>query len=222
MSLTHSLKIVTNGLVLCLDAGSKKSYAGTGNVWRDLSGNGNDGTLTNGPTFSTANRGCIVFDGINDFVPSSLPLPISNSFTISVWVKNNTLLSNTVQRYVSIISEIGVIRYDGFLSQGQLHFYIKTSGTFKQIRVNNALQTNVWYYLVGTWDGTTQSLYKNGSQIFSQNPGGTLDNGALNYYLSAPDEPLNGNMGQVCIYNRAITVEEVSQNFNATRGRYGI
>ncbi len=88
MSLLHSPKIVTNGLVLCLDAASRKSYPGTGNVWRDLSGNGNNGTLTNGPTFSSANGGSIVFDGIYDPVLGVSNLPISGnaSFTISYFV----------------------------------------------------------------------------------------------------------------------------------------
>ena len=67
MALHHSPRIVTNGLVLCLDAGSRKSYGGTGNVWRDLAGS-NNGTLTNGPTFSSANGGSIAFDGTNDYV----------------------------------------------------------------------------------------------------------------------------------------------------------
>lgn len=68
MGLTHSPKIVTNGLVLALDAANNKSYPGSGVTWYDLSGNGNNGTLTNGPTFNVGNLGSIVFDGTNDYV----------------------------------------------------------------------------------------------------------------------------------------------------------
>ena len=68
MSLNHSPKIVTNGLVLCLDAADKKSYPGTGTTWFDRSGNGNNGILVNSPTFNSGNGGSIVFVGHNDYV----------------------------------------------------------------------------------------------------------------------------------------------------------
>ena len=65
--LTHSPRIITDGLVLCLDAANRQSYPGSGTVWTDLAGS-NNGTLTNGPTFSSANGGSIVFDGVDDFI----------------------------------------------------------------------------------------------------------------------------------------------------------
>ena len=68
MGLTHSPRIVTDGLVLCLDAANAQSYPGTGTTWTDRSTSGNNETLTNGPTFDSANRGAIVFDGSNDRV----------------------------------------------------------------------------------------------------------------------------------------------------------
>ena len=61
-------EITESGLVLALDAGNLKSYPTTGTTWTDLSGRGNTGTLTNGPTYSSANGGSIVFDGVNDYV----------------------------------------------------------------------------------------------------------------------------------------------------------
>ena len=66
MALSHSPKIVTDGLVLCLDAGDRKSYSGSGTTWTDRSGEGNNGTLVNGPTFDSGNGGSIYFDGGND------------------------------------------------------------------------------------------------------------------------------------------------------------
>ena len=71
MSLSHSPKIVTNGLVLCLDAADQKSYPGTGTTWFDRSGNGNNGTLIGGVGYNSTNAGIIVFDGINDNVSFS-------------------------------------------------------------------------------------------------------------------------------------------------------
>ena len=84
MGLSHSPSLVMNGLVLCLDAGNSKSYPGTGTTWTDLSGNGNNGTLTNGPTYSSANGGSLVFDGTNDYTQT----PLSGTFpqiTVEFW-----------------------------------------------------------------------------------------------------------------------------------------
>lgn len=79
--------IVTNGLVLALDAAKKDSYPGSGTVWRDISGNGNNGTLTNGPTFNSGNGGSIVFDGVDDYVEYGLITQMSNliNITVSYW-----------------------------------------------------------------------------------------------------------------------------------------
>ena len=68
MSINYNPRIVTDGLVLLLDAGNTKSYPGTGTTWTDISRNGNNGTLTNGPTFDSANGGSLVFDGVDDYV----------------------------------------------------------------------------------------------------------------------------------------------------------
>ena len=80
--------IVTNGLVLCLDAGNQLSYPGTGTTWNDLSRNGNDGTLTNGPVFNSG--GSMVFDGVNDYIAISDSLQqlqfSTGAFTLSAWI----------------------------------------------------------------------------------------------------------------------------------------
>lgn len=220
--------IVQGGLVLHLDAGDPASYPEpkTGTTWTDLSGLGNNGTLNpsvGGPTYNTSNGGSLSFDGIDDRVGgTSASVPISNSFTMSVWVRHNTL-PNRVQRYLTMGNEIGVIRHDGASQSGQLHFYIKTSGTLRiNLRVNNSLAINTWYYIVGTWDGTTSRLYRNAVQLGTNVPGGILDGGNLTYSVSSSSESLNGNIAEVTIYNRALTAQEIQQNFNATRERFGL
>ena len=85
MALAHSPRIVTDGLALCLDAGNTKSYSGSGTTWNDLSGNGNTGTLTNGPTYSSDNGGSIFFDGTNDYVSLVDNLGDPQQFTIEFW-----------------------------------------------------------------------------------------------------------------------------------------
>ena len=90
--------LVQNGLVLALDAADKLSYLGTGTVWYDLSGNANTGTLTNGPTFSQANGGAIVFDGVDDYVniPYNSIFNSSTTFTVDFWFKSNNIAPEQV------------------------------------------------------------------------------------------------------------------------------
>jgi hypothetical protein len=88
MAFNYSPKIVTDGLVLYLDAANPKSYPGTGTAWNDISRGGNNGTLVNGPTFDSTNGGSIVFDGVNDYGINNTPnLPTGNiTATICAWV----------------------------------------------------------------------------------------------------------------------------------------
>ena len=90
MGLSHSPKIVTNGLVLALDAANNKSYPGSGTTWSDLSNTGKNLTLTNGPTFSAANLGSIVFDGTNDYIDVPInPSLFTTEGTMIIWLKND-------------------------------------------------------------------------------------------------------------------------------------
>jgi hypothetical protein len=95
-------KIITSGCVLSLDAADKLSYKGSGTTWKDLSGNNNTGTLTNGPTFNAGNMGSIVFDGTNDYVGftyNSIFNP-STSVTLSIWLRltaSDTTIRNPIE-----------------------------------------------------------------------------------------------------------------------------
>ena len=87
MGLSHSPRIVTDGLVFCVDAGDKMSYPGAGTTWTDLSKNRNNGTLTNGPTFNSANGGSISLDGSNDYISvGSFNEDSSQDLSVMVWV----------------------------------------------------------------------------------------------------------------------------------------
>lgn len=210
--------IMTSGLVLNLDAANAASYSGTGTSWLDLSGNNNTGSLLNGPLFNSLNSGGIAFDGINDMIQGVSNVPISNAFTISAWVKHNSV-GSAIQRYITISPEIAVLRYSGLT--GKLHFYLKTSGTLKHIEISNTISANQYYYVVGTWDGTTATLYCNKVSIGSSTPGGTLDTPSL-YNLSSGTESLDGFIYNTSIYNRALSQSEITQNYNALRNRYGL
>ena len=94
MAFSYSPKIVTNGLVLCLDAANRRSYPGAGTAWTDLSGNNNHATLINGPIFNNINTGNIIFDGTNDTSSFGNVLNLrTNNFTLIQWIKPNSFSS---------------------------------------------------------------------------------------------------------------------------------
>jgi hypothetical protein len=231
MSFVHSPKIVTDGLVLALDAGNTKSYPGSGTTWFDKSGNANNGTLTNGPTFDTVSLGSIVFDGTNDYVSVAKQTAFVNAsqFTMTAWMKRR--LSNSK-----------VILYQGADGNNDVAFELWNDG-FAYFEVGNATNSyaNIsntstdWQYLTMVFDGTQignsnrLKCYINGN-LLAVSYSGTIPStsGPSNSVFSIGNSQgiggnfSDGNVAQVFIYNRALSSSEVQQNFNATRGRYGI
>ena len=237
MGLSHSPRIVTDGLVLCLDAGNTKSY-NTGistTAWNDLSGLGNNGTLTNGPTFNSANGGSLSFDGTDDHVncgnADSLNFGLGD-FTVSVWFKRNT--NPTVNLRIlskggtnDTVSEAG---FAFFGSDSGISFITNLTGTRQSIG-DTPITVGQWTNLVGVLkrdDG--QFLYKNGLLSVQLNYSSFTSTGSASGEKSlfigkasgVNQLVWDGNISQVSIYNRALTAAEVQQNFNALRSRYGI
>ena len=212
--------------VLCLDAGSKLSYPGSGTTWTDLSGNGNNGTLVNGPTYDSANGGSIVFDGVNDYASTPLSLGGYTAFTIAAWVKTTVGGKDIIATYgVTNIFELWIS------TSNKVALYVYATGGATSYRTSVAsITTGSWIYCVGVYDGSTPTLnmYMNG----------VLSNGALTGTIPASVSTgastvvignanlggfyFNGSMGQVSIYNRALSATEISTNFELLRGRYGI
>lgn len=220
--------IVTNGLRLYLDAGNSLSYPGSGTTWFDLSGNANNGTLINGPTYSSANGGSIVFDGTNDNV-SSFPSQIlgTGSKTISVWFKTNSTGRSGLVGIRPASPAGGWVFTINRTASGNLS-YFHTSGPI--IETNANITTNKWYNASVTYNfsSLTAVLYINGSQLGSPVTSFTdiipiSFKGIIgNEQEFSSSEFLNGNIGQVLLYNRALSAAEILQNFNATRNRFGI
>ncbi len=227
--------IATQGLVLNLDAAIKGSYPGTGSIWTDVSNNGNNGTLTNGPTFSSADYGSIVFDGVDDYVNDVGSVStfsfIQNTgiFTISTWVKP-AVLNKTHYFLGNTPTTIEKGFYYGFHSSNGLDFVIMRGNNSAVLifTAANFISTTDWVNITAVGNGSTVTLYKNGSSFqtstgMSNFPTGdstrVLNVGRITNYSS---ETFQGNISVSQIYNRALSATEVSQNFNALRGRYGI
>jgi len=229
--LSHSPSIVTEGLVLCLDAANPKSYPGTGTGWTDLSNTGNNGVLTNGPSYSTLNGGNINFDGTNDTINCGSAPQIGSSLTaLTVEVFLRTAVAET-----KLIAENGTsfTQNTFYLAQeNSTQFTFSTYGGGDQdlIAANFSYQTNRWYHLVGVWQsGVRNKLYSNGIDVTSPYSGSirtTLQNGNTNLFLGCRGGGasffFNGDIPVFRIYTKALSAHEVNQNFNALRGRFGI
>jgi len=224
MSLLHSPKIVTNGLVLCLDAASRKSYPGTGNVWRDLSGNGNDGTLTNSPIYSPANFGNFQF-ATNTYISTTYNTALDTQTpTVEVWVKTNATTQNGfwfekgfVNAQYSLFQEGGNIKWRQ--NFGGITNLSTTTATY--------MNTSSWYQVVGTYSSGFRRLYINGVLVNSDAQSGTIATSNLGcrigaYGGGAPDYYYNGSLAICKVYNRTLTPDEINQNFKATKSRFGL
>jgi hypothetical protein len=234
MSLSHSPKIVTNGLVLCLDAADKKSYPGTGTLWTDRSGNGNNGTLVGGPTYSSNNKGSLIFDGIDDKVdlPYNPSLNIQGlNLTISCWITSTALAS--VQNGAGILVRNGESN-DGLYElllvrdSGKNYSYFRMKGVGFYNPKLIPIELNRIYNIVSVYDNGKMRNYVNSIEEGT----GSISNISITASSFLPlliglrfvvtDSKFSGNIYNLSLYNRALTPQEITQNFNATRGRYGI
>ncbi len=242
MAFIHSPKIVTDGLIFVLDAANNKSYAGSGTNWTDLSGNNNSGSLTNGPTFNSANGGSIVFDGSNDFVlisSSSLPLfdLYTSPFTIECTIKTDIAYSslNTFSRIISMNNgtrniQLGMARQTPDVTPLRTFYILNDNVASLPGRVTSGdIPFGTINHVVATFNGTsTYNIYLNGVLANGVYVGNTIatylvPSGSFTIGQRGDNAGyLNGNIYNVKIYNKALSANEVLQNFNATRGRFGV
>ena len=224
MGISRGPKIVSSGLVLCLDAANKVSYPGSGTVWRDLSGNNNTGTLTNGPTFNAGNQGGIVFDGTDDYVDCGNVLASLTNLTLECFVKFGTQATS----FNGIISKT-LNNTDGWEIRTAGYTSTTTTAQFRYVGDNGssdfgALTNGIWYHLTATGILGSQLVYINGSIYNSGTYAGTPSansNSLVIGKLAYAGLYANMSMGYARIYNRALTATEILQNYNATKGRFG-
>lgn len=235
MSLHHSPRIVTDNLVLCLDAGNSRSYPGSGTTWTDLISTSNNGTLVNSPVYSLTNSGIFTFNGTSQYADCGLATTIANlinNFSVEIWIKyvGSVAVSGNGQWFIANVSAIGTA--GGFElgyvpADGGFVFY--TFGNLVGLSANVTPVVGTWYCVTATKSSTTgYSIYVN---AVLKNTNGTLTNGGVATYnlRIAHRERDGGNAGyfpgsvaSVKVYNKVMTGVEVAQNFNALRGRFGL
>lgn len=233
MSLGHGANIVTNGLVLCLDAANPKSYPGSGTTWYDLSGNGNNGTLVNSPTFDSNNKGSIVFNGSNNYVTlGNDKFKYQDNFSVEAICKFPSLPNNTA----GCVARHPIIYNHDYgynllvMNTGKIVWNIyNTSGSNIAIVSNASIVGSNYFHVIGIKIGTLCSLYINGvfenssnlstnAVYYTSNPfvvGGYAFCGGNRFYAT-------GNISKISVYNKSLSTTEIQQNFNALRGRYNI
>lgn len=249
--------VVTNGLVLWLDAGNNASYINSSNYydcgygcqyyssnpgctncntqWKDMSGNGADGSLVNGPTVGYGTGGgAMVFDGVNDYVtiPSFSNKP-SSQITCEAWIYptkpsvgtgtiRGGVISATSNMYLGIIDST-----DGG-STMSLHWANNTNnGAQRPASWNGSIPNNTWTHISGTYDGGTSRAYVNAVEVWSAGQTGTVTDstyvvGTYGPTLTDVTHNFNGYVAVARIYNRGLTVAELLQNYNNGRSRFGV
>ena len=225
--------IVTDGLVLNLDAGFVGSYPTTGSTWYDLSGNSYNGTLINSPTFSSANSGSIVFDGTDDVVDCGNNSTLRPTvFTQTSWIYN--IQSGGQQGIFGSYYEPRVSGFFISLLDNKPRFVIGTNtgvgiGLYTEIS-GTIINQNTWCQLTISYDGTTMKIYKNGvldaSSTWTSGIGYDITNnkvaiGAV-MISSGFVIPFKGNISNCLLYNQVLSQTEITQNFNAQKGRFGL
>jgi hypothetical protein len=217
--------IVTQSLLLNLDAGNRTSYPGSGSTWFDISGNNKNGVLYNGPTFNSADGGSIVLDGVNDYVSGSGTL-LTTQGTLIVWFKTSNTYSNNYLFTIPLAG--GANGFDlGFGGSSTFRGIVVTTNGSKFLNYTTTYSDNNWHMGAITYSASNAVLYYDGvarttdttlSGSLQQNANGQYYIGSFDgtgYYVAA-------SISNAVIYNRALTAAEITQNYNATRGKFGI
>ena len=246
MGLAHSPRIVTDNLIQCFDAGNVKSYPGSGSTWTDLSPRAVDGTIYNSPTFSSNNNGLFEFDGSDEYIASDLDVSWNNtnSVTISFFVKPDALTGgDSVNAFLGktnwewqFMQNTNYLRFTywnnagGHTNGAQISF----PNFFTDLSFVNV--TMVWNHLENSGGGT-YTFYRNGTLFatdaahgnpvnwtnasINQNRSEGIKIGG-NIYAWGSYGYFHGSIGNVIIYDKALTATEVQQNYNAHKGRFGL
>jgi surface protein len=213
--------IVTDGLILSIDARSIASYPRSGTTWYDLSGSGSDGTLVNGPSFSHVDGGVISFDGSNDRI--EFPNVNPNSMTLEFWFKwtnlndawlisNQTTFGDNNHGYMFRIDSPS---YNCYFRAGTGNSFVQCAST---------IELDKWYHFAATVSSSETKLYKNGTLVSTASGAAIIDYTGVTGLTVGSDRGAvvrtTGTMSNMRIYDRALDADEVSQNYTALKGRH--
>ena len=220
--------IVTDGLVLALDAASPRSYPGSGTIVYSLESS-TSGSLTNGTTFSSDNGGVFTFDGVNDRIENFSEDIQPSIITIEFWkkwtsVSDDWLLTNQTSNVTD--TNFG---YQTRIDSPSYNFLVRFGiGTGQRTITYNPIVLDQWAHVVATYDPISEGakLYWDGQLEGSNTNTGAIDyTGVEGLEIGGANDGTRdtpGPVGPVRIYNRVLTADEVQQNFNSQKSRFGL
>ena len=222
-------KIVTNGLVLHLDAAQLLSYTSGSSTWSDLSGNGGVGTLTNGPTFDSDAGGNINYDGSNDTV--SVPHQSAYNVTAVTCILFVKTPVSYTGNFRAIFSKEGASRDFNFYARSAsgngiidyFHLSVGSIGGHSTEAGIGSLTLNKWHQVGFSIGGGTLYYILNGSILKSESYTGTFTaNNSYQLKVGSADNYWSGKIANCLLYNRVLSTSEILQNYNATKTRFGL
>jgi hypothetical protein len=219
------VNIVTNGLVLYLDAANTKSYVSGSTTWNDISRGGNNGTLVNGPAFSDSNGGSIVFDGVDDYVSVDTTPNLTNPLTICAFVNTSVVTGST-----QVIYGPSANGQDNWLSlsNNKANILATQAPNVNNFVIvgNTNIEANKWYHITGIVNNNVTSIYVNGvfdvaSSVQAFTVAGWNSTSRIGQRATG-QFPFNGRISSIYGYNRALSASEILQNYNATKSRFNL
>jgi hypothetical protein len=217
MGISGGPDIIQNGLVLSLDAADRNSYPSSGTIWTDLSGNGYNGTLTNGPTFS---NNSIVFDNVDDYITLPNSIGYTNKVSAFAWIKTNGIPTGGYHIIFGPTSlEISIP------TSGQLRTGIDTNVRYVSDHGSGLTDGN-WHYIGFTFEDTTKNSYIDAISVGTQTIAGTLvfnfANRTIGRFGTSTTYYMNGSISIAQLYSRALSASEILQNYNAQKSRFNL
>ena len=224
MAFRRGPNIITDGLVSYYDAANPRSYPGSGTTWKDLS-KYNNGTLTNGPTFSSDGKGSIVLDGTNDsIILTTTQYTTTQPWTILLWVNSDDLTKHT--HFTGVPSQDSggwapLSHYGAGLDDYKQAWWDSNGWRYS----STLLSENTWHQVGLYYDGSNTIGFIIDGQYDNETTGGASFNplariGALGYRQSGGDRYFDGKMASVKLYNKQLTQNEVQQNYNALKSKF--
>jgi hypothetical protein len=227
-SLEKDGKIVTSSLRLSLEAFNKTSYTGSGTTWHDLSGNGFNATLVNSPSFSTDGTGSIVLDGANDYISLATSGFGAASFSLEWWIKKT---AGDVDGYIHVTDSNDNPETRFTMNDTQVSSAVYDAGAYRWNTAVANITTNTWYHMVATITNGSQKFYLNGVNTASGTGfyDGSINGSIGEHTIGTYNRPgagyggyWKGSLAAYRYYTKVLTSEEVLQNFNARKWRFGL
>jgi len=215
--------IIQDGLVLHLDARIFNTISGTS--WFDFSGNSLHSTLTNGPTFNSDNQGSIIFDGTDDhgIISHTTLLNPTLSMTLSAWVYLNSFKTN-MSIFGKGTSTSGQGGYDFRIDANNQLNLVKYFIADQKVTLSTALSTGIWYNIVAVQSATQVQYFVNGNSVGSFNNSAAYQTNTAEFRIARDRGTVytSTRISHILFYNRALTADEITHNYNVTKYRYGL